>query len=163
MSYHDNKAFSRNLADEIHDLLRGHCIKCAGGLVCKEDFGIINKGSRNSNSLALTAGKLVWTLVILTAKTYSVKSVFSLLDSLSFTHTCDGEGKLNVAENGLVGNEVIALENEADSVVSVNVPVAVLVVLCASAADNKVTGCVVVKSADEVEEGCLSTARWAKN
>ena len=60
-------------------------------------------------------------------------------------------------------DEVIALEDEAYSVVSVNVPVPVLIILGASAADDKVAGGIVVKSADDVEKGGFSAARGAKD
>ena len=62
-----------------------------------------------------------------------------------------------------MGNEIVALENEAYSVVSVNVPVSVLIVLCASAADDKIARRVVVESADEVQKCGFSTSRRSEN
>ena len=50
------------------------------------------------------------------------------------------------------------MEDEADRVVSVGVPVAVAEVLCGAAVDDEVAGGVFVEAADDVEHGCLAAA-----
>ena len=47
-----------------------------------------------------------------------------------------GERQFHVRQDGLVGNEVVGLENEANAIVAVGVPVPVLVVLGGAAVDD---------------------------
>ena len=62
-----------------------------------------------------------------------------------------------------MGNEVVALEDKSYSVVSVNVPVSVLIILGASATDNKVTGGVMVEAANQVQKRGLSATGGTEN
>ena len=60
-------------------------------------------------------------------------------------------------------DQVIALEDKADAVIAVNVPVAVAEFGRGAAADEKVTPCVAVKPADQVQKRGLAAARGAKH
>ena len=158
MSYHNYKSLGGDFLDKLHYLYGGYSIKRTRGFICKKYFGIVDKSTCNSNSLTLTARELIGLLVILAGKTYSVERIFSSLDPLLLAYSGDGERKLNVTEHGLVRDEVVALEDEAYSVVSVNVPISVSVFLGTAAADHKIAVGVVVKTADDVEKCGLSTA-----
>ena len=163
MGYHDNKSLACDLTDKLHDLHAGNCIKSAGGLVCQKNLRLVYKSTRDCNTLALTARKLVRTLIILICKTNLVKSSLSASYSLLLIDTGNGKSKLYVTKHGLVRNQVIALENKADTVVSVYVPVAVTVKLCADTIDNKITGGVSVKTANNVKHGGLTASGRAEN
>ena len=60
-------------------------------------------------------------------------------------------------------DKVVALENKAYAMVTVNVPVYVLEVTGAFSVYDEISGGVLVKAADDVEKGSLSTARRAKH
>jgi hypothetical protein len=61
-------------------------------------------------------------------------------------------------QNGLVRNQIVALEYETDGMVAVGVPVPVFEVLGRSAVDDQVTFGVLVETADDVQHGGLSAA-----
>ena len=60
-------------------------------------------------------------------------------------------------------DEVVALKDKADGVVAVCVPVAVVVLLCGAAVDDKVAGGVAVQTADDVQQRGLAAAGLAQN
>jgi hypothetical protein len=62
-----------------------------------------------------------------------------------------------------MGDQVIALEDKADAVVSVNVPVAIGVFLGASGCDKQITRGIFVKTADDVKQGGLAASGRAEN
>ena len=60
-------------------------------------------------------------------------------------------------------DEVIALKHEADRVVAVGVPLALLEVLRALALDDQLAVVVAVQPADDVEEGRFARAAFAQH
>ena len=60
-------------------------------------------------------------------------------------------------------NQVIALENETDRMISVSVPVSVLILFCGYAIDNEVSGRIVVKTADNIQHCGLTASGMTKN
>ena len=62
-----------------------------------------------------------------------------------------------------MGDEVVALEHEADGVVAVGVPVAVGVLFGGDAVDDEVAAVVPVQTADDVQQGGLAGAAGAKD
>ena len=70
-----------------------------------------------------------------------------------------GERQLHVRQDGLVGDEIVGLEDEPDAVVAECVPVAVLVFLGRDAVDDEVARVVVVEPADDVEQRRLPRTR----
>ena len=159
MCYHDNQTLARNLADEVHNLHRGHSVECACRLVGEQDFRVIDQGARNRNTLALTARKLIGAFIVLVGEADAVERLFRATDALLLADARDGQGKLDITENGLVGNEVVALEDETDAVVAVDIPVAIAITPRGSAVDNQVARGVVVETADDVQQCGFSTAR----
>ena len=83
--------------------------------------------------------------------------------ALSARHARDGQGQLDVGEDGLVGDEVIALEHEADGVVAVGVPVPVGVAAGGDAVDDELAAVVAVEAADDVEQRGLARAAGAED
>ena len=77
-------------------------------------------------------------------------------------HARKGEGDLHVLEHRLVGDEIIALENKADGMISVGIPIAVTEILCGFAVDDKVSLRVAVKTSYDIEHRCLSAAGRAQ-
>ena len=62
-----------------------------------------------------------------------------------------------------MGNEVVALEDKADGVIAVGIPVAVAEFLGGAAGDDEIAACVLVKTADDVEHRCLAAAGRTEN
>ena len=62
-----------------------------------------------------------------------------------------------------MGNKIIALEYEADGVVSVSIPIAILVHGGGFAVDQQISRGIAIKSADDIEHRGLATARRTKN
>ena len=59
--------------------------------------------------------------------------------------------------------QVIALENEAYRMVTVRIPVPVLILFGRDTVDNKVAAIVTVKSADNIQQRCLTRTAGAEN
>ncbi|MNI92283.1 hypothetical protein D3C73_1500560 [compost metagenome] len=62
-----------------------------------------------------------------------------------------------------MGDQVVALEDKADAVVAVRIPVAVLVVLRGRSVDNQVAAVVLVEPPDDVQAGGFARAARSQN
>ena len=71
-------------------------------------------------------------------------------------HARERKRQLHVFQNGLMRNEVIALEHKADAVVAVGIPIAIVKVLGRNTVDQQVARIKVVESADNVEQRGLA-------
>ena len=60
-------------------------------------------------------------------------------------------------------DEVIALEDEADTVISISVPIGIFIIFRRYSVNNKVARGVVVETTDDVQESSFSGAGRAKN
>ena len=78
-------------------------------------------------------------------------------------HARERERQLHVFQNGLMRNEVIALENKADAVVAIGIPIAIAKVLGRDAVDQQVTRIKVIQSADNVEHRSFTRPRRSQN
>ena len=65
--------------------------------------------------------------------------------------TGEGQCQLNVGQDGLVWDQVVGLENEANAVVAVGVPIASLVVLRRNSIDDQVAALEAIQAANDVE------------
>ena len=79
------------------------------------------------------------------------------------SHARERERQLHVFQNGLMRNEVIALEHKADAVVAVGIPIAVAEVLGRDAVNQQVARIKVVESADNVEHRGFARTRGTQN
>ena len=77
-----------------------------------------------------------------------------------FGNTGNGKRQLYVCKDGLVRDQVVALEDKADRVVPVGIPVAVLILFRGNAVDDQIAAVVAVEAADDIQKRRLSgTAR----
>ncbi len=95
------------------------------------------------------------------AKAYPLERRACSLVSLRARHARKCEGQFHVFQNGLMGNEVVCLEDEADAIVSVSVPVSIAVLFGGDAIDEQVARIVMVEASDDVEHGRFSRTRRA--
>ena len=78
-------------------------------------------------------------------------------------HARERERQLHVFQNGLMRNEVIALEHKADAVVTVGIPIAIVKVLGRDAVDEQVTGIEMIEPTDNVEHRSFTRPRRSQN
>ena len=159
MSYHDNELVLGYLFEYFHDLNACCRIESTCRLICKKNIRIVHKCSCDGNTLHLTARHLVRLFVKLISETDLFKCVHSTLPSLGLGYARKRQCKLNICQNILMRDKIIALENKADRVISVAVPIAVLEILGGFSVDDKVAACVLVKTADDIQHSCFSAAR----
>ena len=93
----------------------------------------------------------------------TLKSIEGALAALGAGNTREGQGQLDVRENALVRDQVVGLENEANAVVAVGVPVARLVVLRRNTVDDEVAALKTIEPTDDVEHRRLARAGLAQH
>ena len=155
---HDDQAVVGHFLEKVHDLNRCLGVQSSGGLVGQEDLGIVYQGARDGYALHLSAGHLVGLLVGLLPEADFFQGVQSHLPALVSGDAADRQCQLDVLQDSLVGDQVVGLEDKADRVVAVGVPVAVLVFFGRYAVDDQIAGVVAVQSAYDIEEGGLARA-----
>ena len=97
------------------------------------------------------------------AQTDYLKRLARTLAALGMAHARERKRQLHVFQNGLMRNEVIALEHKADAVVAVGIPIAIVKVLGRNAVDEQIARVKVVESANNVEHRSFARARRAQN
>ena len=163
MRDHDNQTVARDVLEQVHDL-HGRCgIQSAGRLVCQHNLGIINQGAGDGHALHLSTRKLTRALVHVLAQTNGLERLARTLAALGVPHARERKRQLHVFQNGLMRNEVIALEHKADAVVAIGIPIAIVEVLGRNTVDQQVTRVKVVESADNVEHRGLTRTRGPQN
>ena len=127
--HHDDETVLSDLLEEVHDL-HGRCrVEGSGRLVGEHDLGVVHEGAGDRHALHLAARKLARTLVHVLGQTDAVEGGEGALAPFRARDAGQRERELHVREHGLVRDEVVALEHEADAVVAVGIPVAVAVLL----------------------------------
>ena len=151
MGDHDHQLFSRDLLHKLHDLQTGFAVQGAGWFIGQENVGVVDQCPGDGHPLHLTAGHLVGPLVQMLFQTNPGQHRDRPLTALLSGHACQGQGQLHVGKNALVGDQIVALEHEADGIVAVVVPVGVGVVLGGNAVDHQVAFVIPVQTAHDVE------------
>ena len=159
--HHDYQAIAGDFGEQIHDLHARFRVKGAGGFVGPDDLRLVDQGARNGDALHLAARKLAWLFVDMLAKAYPLERRACSLTSLRTRHARKREGQFHVFQNGLMGNEVVCLEDEADAIISVGVPVPIAVLFGGDAIDEQVARIVMVEASDDIEHGRFARTRRA--
>lgn len=120
--------------------------------------GFVHQRAGNGYALHLPAGHLAGVLVQLVAQPYLLQRSGGTAAALGLGYARDGQCQFHVAQHGLVGDQVIALEHKTDGVVSVRVPVAVGVFFGGDAVDDQIAAVVAIQTADDVQQGGLAGA-----
>ncbi|CDC61055.1 6-pyruvoyl-tetrahydropterin synthase [Clostridium sp. CAG:448] len=111
---HDNQFVLGNALENFHDLHAGFGVKRAGRLIRKQNIRVIDQGTRDRDTLHLSAGHLIGAFVKLVAQSDALQCLFCAAAPFRFGNTGQGQRKLHIGEHTLVGNQVIALKNKAD-------------------------------------------------
>ena len=160
---HDDEAVAGNLGKQVHDLDARLGVKGSRGLVCQHDLWVVHKGAGDGHALHLSAGELGRSLVDVLAQAHALERRAGALAALGATDARQRERELDVLQDRLVGNEVVALEHEANAVVAVRVPVRIRVVSRGNAVHDDVARVRVVEAAQDVEKRRLARARGAEH
>ena len=78
-------------------------------------------------------------------------------------HARERERQLHVFQNGLMRNEVIALEHKADAVVAVGIPIAIVKVFGRNTVDQQVARIEMIEPTDNVEHRSFTRPRRSQN
>ena len=129
MGHHDDQTVLSDVSQEVHDLDAGLGVKSTGRFVSQENFGVVDQGARDGDTLHLTARKLRGLLSYVLGQPDAFQGFHRALAAFASGDTREGQRELNVGQDGLVRDQVVGLENEANAVVAVGVPIACFVVL----------------------------------
>ena len=112
----DGHALLIELLEDLHNLLAGFGVQCAGGFVRQQHLGVVHNRSGNGHTLALTAGKLGGLKVDPVAQAHSLQSFSGDFLALFAAHTCIEQGQCHIVQGGLPGQQVKALKHKANAV-----------------------------------------------
>ena len=158
VSHHDDQTVLCDFLKQIHDLHARLAVKSARRLVGEEYFRVVHQSSRDRNALHLSARKLRGLFVDMLSQAHLFKRFLCAACPFLFRNASDGQRQLHVIENSLMGDEVVALEYEADRMVAVGVPVASLILFRGNSVYDQVARVIVIQSADHVEQRSLAGA-----
>ena len=160
---HDDQAILGDLREQVHDLHGSMGIQGAGGLVGQHDLRVVDERAGNGHPLHLAARELARLLVQVLGQAHGCQGLLGAARALGLPHARERQRQLHVLQDGLVRNEIVALEHEPDAVVAEGVPVAILVAVGGDAVDDHVAGVVVIQAAHHVQKRRLARARRAQN
>ena len=157
---HDHQAVAGHLLEQFHDLDAGLAVQRAGGLVRQQNVRVVDQRAGDGHPLHLAAGQLVGQLVDVLAQAHLLQRRDGAAAALGTRHAGDGQRQFHIGQDGLVGDQVVALEDEAHRVVAVGVPVAVVVLFGRDAVDDQIAAVIAVQAADDVQQrGLAGTGR----
>ncbi len=129
MGHHNHQAVVGDFGEQVHDLHARFGVERAGRLVGQDDFRFVYQSARDGDALHLSAGKLAGLFIDMLVQPNAFKRVGRALPSFGSRYARKGKRQLNIFEDCLVGNEVICLENETDSIVAIGIPIVIFVFL----------------------------------
>ena len=117
MSYHHNRGtLFVDLCKLFHNLVRVSTIKCACGLICKEELGLVDETPADARSLELAAGHFVDVVVSCFDYSQLAHEVFAVPGnflSRSLELLALKSGKQDVVEDSEILHHVHLLEDES--------------------------------------------------
>ena len=158
MRHHHHQPVLCDLLEQVHDLQAGVAVERAGGLVRQQDLRVVDKRPCDRHALHLSARELRRLFVDMLAQADLFERFLGTCGAVACADAADGQRQLHVFENGLVRDQVVALEHKADRMVAVAVPVAVAVFFGRDAVDDQIACVVAVESADDIQQRGLAGA-----
>ena len=160
---HHHQTVPGHFLQQFHDLHAGFRVQRAGGFIGQQNIRIVDQGTGNGHTLHLAAGHLVGLFVELIAQAHVLQSLRCPAAALFFGDAGDGQGQFHVGKDGLMGNQIVALEHETDGVVAIGIPVPIRILLRGNTVDHQITAVVPVQTADDVQQCGLAGTAGAKN
>ncbi len=103
---------------QLHNLLPGFAVQCAGGLVGQDDGRVIDQGAGDGHPLLLPARKLIGLMIDAVAQPHHVSAARAF--SCGLLRVCPGvaHGQNHIGQGGLAWKQIEALEDKADLAVA---------------------------------------------
>ena len=98
--HNDGVAEGVNVAEFFHDDMGGARVEVAGGLVSKDDGGIGNKGTANSDALLLATGELPGHVIFAFLEMKMIEDIAGHFETTGFVKPRVDEGKGDVFDDG---------------------------------------------------------------
>jgi hypothetical protein len=102
--------------EELHDLFALRGVQIAGGLIGKNEFGILDDGTGDTDQLLLPARKLIGKQIFLGDDVEAIEGVANQAGTLFLRDIFVGEGNFEIFVDGEIVDEVIGLKDETDIV-----------------------------------------------
>ena len=160
---HDHQPVTGYRLQQIHDLHTGFRVQCAGGFIRQQNIGIVDQCPGDGHPLHLTAGHLIGLFVQLIAQAHILQSFLRPLPPFAPGDAGDGKCQFHIGQHGLVGDQIVALEYEADGVVPIGVPVPVGIFFGRDTVDDQITAVISVQTADHIQKRGLTGAAGTQN
>ncbi len=151
VGHHDDEPVLGDLRQQSHDLHAGCGVEGARRLVGQKDLRVVDECAGDGDALHLPTRQLIRPLVDVIGQPDVRQGCGSPSTALRAGDTCQSQSELDVGEDGLMRDEVVALEDEPHAVVAVGVPITIAVALGRDPVDDEVTGVILVQSTDDVE------------
>jgi hypothetical protein len=150
-------------AQHVHDLLAGGGVEVAGGLVGEDDVRVVDQRSGDRHPLLLTAGELIGPVVQPVGEPDHPGHVDRPLLVLlrEFAAPLVGQGELDVLGDGVLLDQVVRLEDEADVSAPDLRELVVVELGDITPAVEVVAAAGTVEATEQVEHGALARARLA--
>ncbi len=89
------------------------------------------------------------------------KSLSCTTAAFGAANTGKRKGKLHIFQNAQMFDQIVILENESCSVVTISVPITVKKIRCRDTINDQVSRIEMVKTADDIQQRGLSRAGWS--
>ena len=163
MGDHNHQLFLGNLLENFHYLHTGFAVQRAGGLIRQQDFRVVHQRPGDGHPLHLAAAHLAGLLFQLIAQAHLFQRRDGPLPPLRLAHAGQRQRQLHIGQHRLMGNQIIALEHEADGVVAIGIPIAVAEFLGGAAGNQKIAAGILIQPADNVQQRGFPAAGRAQN
>ena len=151
------------LGEDVHDVLAAFGVERAGGFVGKDDAAAVHERPGDGNALLLAAGKLVGLVLQLVRQAQIREQGLGPVKARLFVHPGVYGGKGHVFRGGQRGEQVVALEDEPDALPAQFRELVAVQRADVHAADAADPGRLGVEAAQDIHEGGLAGAVFAKN
>ena len=163
MGDHDDELVTADLPENLHDLDAGLAVQRACGLICQDDIRIVHEGAGDGHPLHLAAGELVRPLLQLILQADTGQDLDGPAAALLTADPGEGERQLDICQDALVRDQVIALEDKTDRMIPEGIPVIFRKIAGGFATDDQITLGIVIQPADDIQQGGLSAAGGAED
>lgn len=155
--------FFVEIEKKILDLFAGGRVEIAGGLVSKDDFGVIDDGPGDADTLFLTAGEIVSLIFGFVVELDDFERLHGEVLASAATGARDLEWEENIVEDGVAGIHEELLEDEAEVAVAEAIKLTRLELGGISAIDDDVAAGGTVEEGEQVHKGGLAGAGFAED
>jgi hypothetical protein len=147
--------------EEHKDSTAGVLVEIAGGLIRKDQAGIMNQGTRDGNALLFASGQAIGKGISSISEPYGSQKILRTSGCLNATDPVEFQGQHNVLLDGEGREQIEELEYEANLIAAIEsaLPLVEAGEVLAVQPDRSSIGA--IDAAYQIEEGALATAAFA--